>query len=141
MYAMAGIRLGYALSSNTSIIDKIRGTGQPWSVSKVAEEAGIAALKETEFVRTTKKYIKENREYLIKELKLLGFTVYPSEVNYLMFKSSITELKEKIEEYGILIRSCSNYRNLDGSFYRIAVKDKKSCLRLINALKEIVKVK
>ncbi|SFU42389.1 L-threonine O-3-phosphate decarboxylase [Clostridium sp. DSM 8431] len=139
MYAMAGIRLGYGLCSDLSFISKISNIGQPWSVSTVAEKAGLAALEETEFVDKTKSVIKENREYLLKELKKLGFTTYKSMINYILFKSPIIDLKTKTERYGILIRSCSNYRNLDDSFYRIAVKSRESSERFINALKMIVK--
>lgn len=139
MYAMAGIRLGYGLSSNTDLINKISNTGQPWSVSTVAEKAGLAALEETEFVKNTKEVIRENRDYLLKELSNLGFTVYDSMINYILFRSPISNLKAKIEEYGILIRSCSNYRNLDDSFYRIAVKSYKDSERFINVLKMIIK--
>ncbi len=139
MYAMAGIRLGYGLCSNIEFINKISSIGQPWNVSTVAQSAGVAALKENEFVYKTKKIIKENREYLLKELNSLGFTTYNSKVNYILLKSPISDLKSKSEKYGILIRSCANYRNLDDSFYRIAVKSKDDCERFIRAMKEIIK--
>ncbi len=139
MYAMAGIRLGYGISFNKELIQKVSGIGQPWSVSTVAQKAGVQALKEIEFVNKTKFIIKENRQYLIKEIRTLGFKVYDSKVNYVLFKSSVKDLKLKLEKYGILIRSCSNYKNLDDSFYRIAVKSKEDCERFINSLKEIIK--
>lgn len=139
MYAMAGVRLGYGLSYNEELMQKVSSIGQPWSVSTVAQKAGVQALKESEFVNKTKFIIRENRQYLIKEMRTLGFTVYDSKVNYVLFKSSVKDLKPKLEKYGILIRSCSNYKNLDNSFYRIAVKSREDSERLINSLKEIVK--
>ena len=139
MYAMAGVRLGYGLSCNEEIMQKVSSIGQPWSVSTVAQKAGVQALKEIEFVNKTKFIIRENRQYLIKEIRTLGFTVYDSKVNYVLFKSSIKDLKPKLEKCGILIRSCSNYKNLDDSFYRIAVKSKEDSERFIDSLKEIVK--
>ena len=138
IYAMAGIRLGYMLSSNEEIIDKISSIGQPWSVSSVAAFSGEAALKEKEFVNKTKVYIKENREFLKKELKKLGFKVFDSEANYLFFKSNILGIKEYLKEKGILIRSCSNYVSLNKDYYRISVKSKEDNKILIKYLKELI---
>ena len=137
IYAMAGIRLGYMMCSNMDIVNKINNIGQPWSVSTVASKCGVAALKEVDYVKKTKEYIKENREYLIRELNSLGYKVFESETNFILFKTKDTNIKDKLEEYGILIRSCSNYRNLNEEYFRIAVKSEKNNKYLINCLKEI----
>ena len=137
IYAMAGIRLGYMLCSNKSILSKVSNIGQPWSVSTVASKCGVAALDEVDYVNKTKLYIKNNREYLKKELEALGYKVFPSQVNYILFKSKDTSIKEKLEYYGILIRSCSNYKVLDNKYFRIAVKSRSDNEYLISCLKEI----
>lgn len=137
IYAMAGIRLGYMLCSNEHILNKVSNIGQPWSVSTVASKCGVAALDEEDYVNKTKLYIKENREYLIKELINLGYKVFPSQVNYILFKSEDSTIKEKLEHYGILIRSCSNYKILDEKYFRIAVKSKEYNEYLIKCLKNI----
>ena len=139
MYAMAGIRLGYMMCSNTSIINKISKIGQPWSVSTVASKCGIAALKEVDFVNKTKEYIKKNREYLTKELNNLGYKVFESKVNFILFKTTNTNIKGELEKYGILIRSCSNYKNLNEEYFRIAVKSEENNKYLIDCLKQIEK--
>ena len=43
LYAMAGVRLGYALCSDAALLDKMRAAGQPWAVSGLAQAAGLAA--------------------------------------------------------------------------------------------------
>ena len=137
IFAMAGIRLGYMLCSNNIINDKIDNALQPWSVSTVAIKAGTAALKEKEYVLETKRYVKENREYLIDELKKAGFTVFESKANYIFFKSNSDDLDKKLVQYGILIRSCKNYRGLSKNYYRIAVKNRKDNQYLIKCLNSI----
>lgn len=137
IYAMAGIRLGYMMSSNMDIVNKINNIGQPWSVSTVASKCVVAALKEVDYVKKTKEYIKENREYLIRELNSLSYKVFESETNFILFKTKDIDIKDKLEEFGILIRSCSNYRNLNEEYFRIAVKSEKDNKYLINCLKEI----
>ena len=139
MYAMAGIRLGYMLCSNEEINEKISKVGQPWSVSTVASKCGVAALKEKDFVLKTKKYISKNREYLMKELNSLGFKVFNSKTNYILFKSKDSNIKNKLEKKGILIRSCSNYRNLSEEYFRIAVKSEEDNKILIESIKDIMR--
>jgi threonine-phosphate decarboxylase len=44
IYAMAGLRLGHCISSDTGLLERIRAAGQPWSVSSPAQLAGIRAV-------------------------------------------------------------------------------------------------
>ena len=105
---MAGLRLGYGLCSDEELLGKNMCSETAWSVSGIAQKAGIAALKEEEFVRQARKLVKEEREFLTEELQNLGFAVYPSMVNYLLFslpkfscgQSSKTIYKEK-RKFGI----------------------------------------
>ena len=62
IYAMAGLRLGYALCSNEDVLTKILSGKTAWSVSGLAQRAGIAALKETEYVLKTRKLVHEQRK-------------------------------------------------------------------------------
>lgn len=123
LYAMAGVRLGYAFLNNNVLIEKINQIRQPWSVSSVAQEAGISALKEIEYVKKTKKIIKTERDFLISQLKNLDADVIGSKANYIFFKFDDRELDKKFRKKGILIRSCGNYKGLDNTYYRIAVKN------------------
>lgn len=137
IYAMAGIRLGYAICSDKAMIKKIYNAGQPWSVSVIAQKCGVAAIKETKYVERTRQIIKQNREYLISELKLIGLKVFDSMANYIFFKSENRFLHQELEKYGILIRPCGNYRGLDDTYFRIAVKSKQDNEYLIESMKEI----
>ena len=42
-YAMPGLRLGYCLSADTALLDRLSRCAQPWSVSGPAQAAGLAA--------------------------------------------------------------------------------------------------
>lgn len=141
LYAMAGIRLGYGISSSRALLDAMETVRQPWSVSAMAQAAGIAALKETEYVERAKRIIREERSYLAGELKNMGFTVYPSAANYIFFRwpcqSESRDLAALCLEQKILIRSCKNYRGLDSSFYRICVKLHPENERLTAVLRQI----
>lgn len=120
-YAMAGIRLGYCLSSNEKLLADMAACGQPWAVSSVAQAAGIAALKETDYVERLRSMIAEQRPRLIEGLRSCGCRVHGSKANFIFFESR-PGLDEEIKEYGIQLRSCANYRGLGNGYYRVAVR-------------------
>lgn len=134
-YAMAGVRLGYGLTANQDLLQKMESVTQPWNVSSLAQAAGLAALKETEYVKEGRETVFKEQEFLKKEMKELGFTVFPSEANYIFFKGE-RNLFEKCVQKGVLIRDCSNYPGLEAGYFRIAVKSHEDNIRLIQALKE-----
>jgi threonine-phosphate decarboxylase len=57
MYAIAGLRLGYGISSNKNLIMKVSESGQPWSVNTIASEIGIAMLEDNEYREKFRKLI------------------------------------------------------------------------------------
>lgn len=125
IYAMAGLRLGYGICKNQDLLKKIEAVRQPWSVSAPAEAAGIQALKERDFVIKSRAYIGEERAAFLEKLTGLGFRVYPSKVNYLLFRSpDQIDYKTFLRAQGILIRSCKNFDGLGPSYYRTAVRMK-----------------
>lgn len=137
IFAIPGIRLGYCMSSNDEIIKKLKLSGPPWNVSTIAQAAGITAVKEKEYLDKSVSYIKEQRNYLIDEMKKLNIKTYESYANYIFFKISGIDLKKEMLKKGILIRSCSNYVNLTDEYYRIAVKSEDENKLFISKLREI----
>ncbi len=136
LYGMAGVRLGYCLSSNTKLLEDLRNAGQPWAVSSLAQAAGIAALKQQDYVRQSRKIVCEEREYLLKRLSELGFGQLSGEANYIFFYSDISKLAQRMRNKGVLIRDCSNYQGLSEGYYRIAVRTHAENEQLIEALLE-----
>lgn len=138
LYAMPGLRLGYGISSNLAFLSQMREVSQPWNVSIPAQLAGIAALKEVEYVETSLALIRKERNYLLEELTKLGFEVYGSGANYIFFEAA-AGLTPYCYERGILIRDCSNYQGLGEGYYRIAVRNHHENIQLIKVLEEAVK--
>lgn len=135
-FAMPGLRLGYGLCGNKSLAERIFFCGQPWGVSIPAQAAGVAALQEQGYLERMRRLIQTERRWLSENLARLGLCVFPSEANYILFRTE-TEipLRERMEQRGVLIRACGNYRGLDDRYYRIAVRGHGENERLIAALK------
>ena len=138
LYAMAGVRLGYGLTSNKKLMDEIIKAGQPWSVSIMAQAAGIAALREKDYVKKVLKNNEDESKYIKGELTKLGIKYFDSKANYILFYIDDYMFDIKMEEKGFLIRNCSNYIGLDEGYYRIAVKKRDDNVRLIKAMGEIL---
>lgn len=137
LYGMAGLRLGYCLSGNERLLNRLAAAGQCWPVSVAAEEAGLAALEDTAFVEKTLAFLPPERKRLRRVLEELGLTVWPGEANYLFFQTENTCFQERLGNQGILIRSCGNYPGLDGSYYRAAVLTPEKNDRLLAAVRKI----
>ena len=137
-FAIPGIRIGYIVSDDTEALETIRMHLPEWNISRIAEKAGAAAaraLSDHSYLNEAVCMISRERTYLTGELEALGIKVYPSDVNYLLFRS-VPGLYEKLLGQGILIRRCANFHGLDDSCYRIAVRRHEENEILINTLKK-----
>ena len=134
-YAMAGLRLGYALSRNEELLQKIADCGQPWSVSAPAQAAGIAALSDEAYAEATRTLIAKERDFLQQGLRCLGATVYDSQANYVFFRAA-PEWGGALRRQGIFLRDCANYRGLTPGYYRAAVRTRQENERLLAAIQQ-----
>ena len=139
-YAMAGLRLGYGLSADLELLETLGRFAQPWSVSAPAQAAGIAAFARCpQWPEQARALVERERPVLAAGLEGLGCRVVPSQANYLLFQAeNVTDLKEKMLQRGVLLRSCANYHNLGPDWYRVCVKGGEENRRLLAALKEVL---
>lgn len=136
-YAMPGIRLGYGFCSDSHVLEDMKAVMQPWNVSVIAQEAGIAALKEESYWQRSREKVWEERAYLLKKLKEMKLQIYGSKANYIFFRGP-EGLKEFCLERGISIRDCSNYEGLSSGFYRIAVRTRQENEKLLEVFTKIL---
>ena len=120
-YAIPGVRLGYLMSSNHTLVQSIAKQLPEWNLSVFAQKAGIACVEETAYLAETVAYVQREREYLTDGLKKLGVHVFSGAGNFILFYTEMP-LYEQLLKGGILIRDCRNFRGLSEGYYRIAVK-------------------
>lgn len=139
LFAFPGIRLGYGVSNNKIILDKINKVENPWSVNTLADFAGREALKDLDYIKATIAYVKKEKEFLYNGLNNIDYiSPFKGAVNFIFFKvNKNIDLREKLIKRGIIIRSCSNYKGLDNSFYRVAVRTREENKRLLEELANI----
>ncbi|MCM8823322.1 MAG: threonine-phosphate decarboxylase CobD [Candidatus Omnitrophica bacterium] len=138
-FALAGLRIGY-LIAHKDIVRILKKYQIPWNVNILAQRVAAQCLKETLFIKLSKQLIEKERKFLYQRLcQIKGLKPYSSVTNFLLVKItkkhlSSSVLKKKLLEKGILIRDCANFRGLDNSFIRVAVRKHKENLKLIRAL-------
>lgn len=122
LYAMPGLRLGWALGADTMLMARVQSAGQPWPVSSVAQAAGLAALDADEYVQESLRVIRQEKAFVCDGLARLGAEVLGSAANFLFFRWAKPNLTDKLAAQGILIRSCANFPGLGQGYWRIAVR-------------------
>ena len=137
LHAMAGLRLGYALCGDQAFLERMRCNGPPWVVSAPAQAAGIAALREQDYVARVRALIRAERPHLAEGLAALGCEVIPGEANFLLFRAPVP-LLEPLRKQGILLRGCANFRGLGPQWYRAAVRRPEENQCLLGAIKTVV---
>ncbi len=80
-YALAGMRLGLAIARPEIIaaLDKIR---DHYNLDRLAQAACVAALKDQPYFRESCRKIIETREWFTMELTAIGYSVIPSQGNF-----------------------------------------------------------
>ena len=135
-HAMAGLRLGWLICGTEAAADRIFERGPLWSVSHVAQAAGICALSREG--KAQREYLIAQREILEGELISLGLKVIPGEANFLLFKGP-EDLAQRLLEKHIAIRDCSNFAGLSFGWFRIGVRTGEENRVLIDSLKAVMR--
>ena len=139
IFALPGLRLGYAMCADTAFLDGLRFHGADWPVSNLAQAAGMAALTNAdEFIKKTRNFVSAEREIIEQALTQLGYKIFASAANYVFLQNPYPfDLREKLDKKGFRIRSCGNYYELDGSFYRVAVSTVENNNKFLTAVTAI----
>lgn len=113
-YGLAGMRVGY-MASNLKMAGIMQRIKIPYSLNQVSERAAIAALKDTTYVDMAVDLVRRERERLSQGLESLGFKTYPSQSNFILFKSPHPsgELVKRLAEKGVLVRNFGELRMLE----------------------------
>lgn len=139
--SMAGARLGFAFANAEIIkdLEKIKYSTNPYNINRLTQFIGVKALEEQEYYDKNCAVIAENREFTVRELEKIGFTVIPSKANFIFAKHNTLSGEKiylKLKEKGVLIRHFTAERIKDHN--RITIGTKEQMMILIEKLVEII---
>lgn len=138
---MAGARLGYVISNEEIIedLEKVKYSINPYNVNSLTQAVGTAVLKNNDYYLECISKICKTRVDFSNQLVDLGFSVIPSETNFVFAKHpdySGELISEELRKNGVLIRHFGNERIKD--YVRITIGTEEQMNTVIEILKEIV---
>ncbi len=140
VYSAAAVRLGYAIADKEIVryMDKIR---LPWNVSIISQIAGEIILDNDSYFEQKRTGIISERKRLEKEMrKINGVRVYPSDSNFILFKSTVNTntLFESLLKKKVLIRSLE--KSWLPGFLRVNAGTPEENNIFITALREVAEI-
>ncbi|MDB5339724.1 MAG: histidinol-phosphate aminotransferase family protein [Planctomycetaceae bacterium] len=108
-HGLAGLRLGYAVST-PAVIDLLARVRPPWSVSTIAQNAGIAALQDSTYLQRALASLAAEKTLLEERLAALGAMTFPSETHFFLIRvANATATRQQLLNSGILVRDCTSF--------------------------------
>jgi histidinol-phosphate aminotransferase len=112
-YGLAGLRVGYAIST-PEIIDCVNRIRKPFNVSLVAQKAAVAALADREFVARSVDVNEKGRaqfEEGFETLATFGVDWIPSQTNFLLAEMPVPgqTIYEAMLRRGVILRPMAGY--------------------------------
>jgi histidinol-phosphate aminotransferase len=136
-YGLAGLRVGYAICSNTELARVIASGKTPFNVNAAAQVAAVAALDDEAWMKDSVAKIRNERVRVASALSSSGFAVAPSQTNFVFFDcgaDSVSIAGQLLQE-GIIVKAWreKGYEQ----FVRVTIGKPAENSRLIEALKAI----
>lgn len=138
-YALAGMRIGYALCSSPEVAHSIRKVRLAYSPPNVAQAAALAALADEAHLQQTIEMISKEARRLSDGLKSLGLTVYPTAANFVsvILPMPAKPIVEELRRVGILVRDWRDREFLNQ--VRITVGRPEDTDAIVHSLGEILR--
>ncbi|KKB36028.1 threonine-phosphate decarboxylase CobD [Bacillus thermotolerans] len=137
MYAIAGLRIGYLLSS-AETASRVARLRPHWNVNTLALQAAETVLQEEAFEVRTRERIAEERERMFNFLQRESFEHTPSSVNFYLLRDPALDDQRPLFVFllkkGIVLRHTYNYPGIEGRWLRAAVKTEEENNQLKEAL-------
>lgn len=118
-YSLAGLRFGYAVAQ-PQVIDEMMKVKDSYNCDAISIAAATAAIQDREYAMRGWQNIREERQRVSSELTQLGWTVLPSQANFILATAPNGKGRDAylgLKEQGILVR----YFNLPGLTDKIRI--------------------
>ena len=134
-YAMAGLRIGYAVMCD-SLHHIIRGRRAPWSVNAIAQAAGLAAIKDRAYYVDAISRLHDAKQSMLEGFESHGFRPLESDTCFFLLPmEGPGVVRNALLREGLVVRDCRSF-GIEG-YLRIAVHEPVHNLRLVQALVDL----
>jgi histidinol-phosphate aminotransferase len=137
-YALAGIRLGFAVA-DPAVVRHLIKVKDSYNCDALSLVAGAAAIEDQDYFRSVREKILTTRSRMEKDLPVLGFAIAPSQANFNWCRRAdrlVRPIYEELKRRHILVR----YMNFEGygDGLRISVGTDAEIDRLLDELRTIL---
>lgn len=138
-YGLAGLRLGYACA-HPELLRYLARLRSSFSVSVLAEAAGLAAIQDQAHVRRTLENNAAGAAWLVKHLAELGLRALPTSGNFIYFESeeNADVVSKRMQAEGVIVRSLVPWGIENG--IRVTIGTPEQNDRFLQALKKAMSV-
>ncbi len=139
--ALAGLRVGWAMG-DPGLIDGlrcVRDSINSYTVDRLAQAGAAAAIRDEDYFQSVRRRVMDTRERTKKTLKEKGFTVLPSQANFLFVSHpdhSGKKLLDGLRARGVLVRWWDKPEIKD--WLRISIGTDEDMEALVQALCELI---
>lgn len=139
--ALAGLRVGWAMG-DAGLIDGlrcVRDSINSYTVDRLAQAGAAAAIQDEDYFQSVRVKVMKTRKWVESALKEKGFTVLPSQANFLFVRCpghAGKELLDGLRERGVLVRWWDKPDIKD--WLRISIGTDEEMTVLIAGLKELM---
>ncbi|MCY4231586.1 MAG: histidinol-phosphate transaminase, partial [Alphaproteobacteria bacterium] len=136
IYGLAALRLGWAYCP-PNVVDVLQRVRGPFNVNAAAQAAGVAAIRDAEYVEFSRAHNDKWLPWLADEVRALGFEALPSVGNFILVRfSDVKAALAALERRGVITRRVAGYGFPDG--LRITVGREEDNRAVITALGTLV---
>jgi len=144
LFSIAGLRLGYAISSSKRL-KEWQECRDPWPLNALAIATGKAIMSEQNIlqkqIKKVQGWVKEEGAWLHSNLKnFKGIISHPSSTNFQLIESNVSLIKfrEDLARKNILLRDCQSFQGLGENWLRIGLQSKANNRRIVKAINEVI---
>lgn len=133
-FGMSGIRLGYGIAS-AELVDYMNRVREPFNTNSLAQAAGIAALKDMDYLKKSVAVNKAGKEYYYQEFKRLNLKHLPTQGNFILVEVGAEptvgkECFQYLMKNGVIVRPMGGYGFPNWIRISIGLEDQnKTCIR------------
>jgi histidinol-phosphate aminotransferase len=105
-FALAGARLGYAVVADRRVVETLMVVRLPYHLSAVTQAVALTALEHADVLQAQVQLLRSERDALAAWLVERGFTVAPSDANFILFGTFADRdaVWQGLLDRGVLIR-------------------------------------
>lgn len=138
IYALAGLRVGYAFTNRPEILYALNQAREPFNIANLGQWAAIASLQDPGQVQRSREVNEAGKADLYAAFERLDLPYVPTQTNFILVdvKQPCIEVFNALMREGIIIRAGLGYPTM----IRITIGTPEQNARVISALEKVLAV-